>query len=356
MPTRRLLSALAAVALAALLAHPAVACTTFCFRSPGGVVFGKNYDWSIGYGLVVVNKRGVAKTAALEATDRPASWTAKYGSVTFNQFGRDTPNGGMNEAGLIVELMWLEDTKYPAADARPSVGTLGWIQYQLDRHATVQEVLDHADEIRISSSVPIHYLIADKSGAAATVEFLKGKLVCHEGSSLPVAALTNDTYDRSLDYLKRHQGFGGAAPPRSGPGSLDRFVRAAEAFRNFKADDSAVDYAFQTLANVAQGDYTKWSIVYDAGKQRIHFRTFDSPRVRFLDLKAFDFSCATPVKVLDINAALAGDVAGKFVEYTREANRALIFKSFRNVEFLASTPDAELDRLAAYPETTTCAE
>src|SRR3712207_5256230 len=95
--------------LAVLLALPArgSACTTFCLRAGDGVVFGKNYDFSIGYGMVVTNKRGVAKTALLETDDRPARWVSRYGSITFNQFGRESPSGGMNEAGLVVELMWL---------------------------------------------------------------------------------------------------------------------------------------------------------------------------------------------------------------------------------------------------------
>jgi penicillin V acylase-like amidase (Ntn superfamily) len=31
--------------------------------------------------------------------------------VTFNQYGRNFPSGGMNEAGLVIELMWLEGSR-----------------------------------------------------------------------------------------------------------------------------------------------------------------------------------------------------------------------------------------------------
>ena len=37
----------------------ALACTTFCLKNKGEVLFGKNYDWMVGDGLVFVNKRGV---------------------------------------------------------------------------------------------------------------------------------------------------------------------------------------------------------------------------------------------------------------------------------------------------------
>src|SRR6266480_3041856 len=118
--------------LVCLLVNQSFACTTFCLKHKGEVLFGKNYDWSIGDGLVFVNKRGIAKTATAEGTPRPAKWVSKYGSVTFNQYGRENPSGGMNEAGLVIELMWLDEAQYPKADARPTVGTLEWIQYQLD--------------------------------------------------------------------------------------------------------------------------------------------------------------------------------------------------------------------------------
>ena len=116
--------------LAIAVATAADACTTFC----AGGLFGRNYDFEIGYGHVIVNKRGVSKTSQ---TDKPASWTSRFGSITFNQFGRDSATGGMNEKGLVVELMWLDGTRYPAADARSEVGTLEWIQYQLDTASNV---------------------------------------------------------------------------------------------------------------------------------------------------------------------------------------------------------------------------
>ena len=122
------MKALIATLLVLALAVPGSACTTFCLRDGGRIVFGKNYDWSVGDGLLVVNKRGVARKADAESDPRPASWTSKYGSVTFNQYGRDFPSGGMNEKGLAIELMWLEGSRYPAADARPGVDNLQWIQ------------------------------------------------------------------------------------------------------------------------------------------------------------------------------------------------------------------------------------
>jgi len=71
--------------------HEALACTTFCLKNKGEVLFGKNYDWMIGHGMIFVNKRGVSKMSAAEKN--PARWNSKYGSITFNQYGREAPSG-----------------------------------------------------------------------------------------------------------------------------------------------------------------------------------------------------------------------------------------------------------------------
>lgn len=329
-----------AALLALSLSVPASACTTFCLRDGGRIVFGKNYDWSVGDGLLVVNKRGVARRADAGGDPRPASWTSKYGSVTFNQYGRDFPSGGINEKGLTIELMWLAGSRYPAADARPGVDVLQWIQYHLDNHATVAEVLESDKALRVVGPVPLHYLVADRQGQVATVEFLEGKMVAHTGQKLPVAALANDTYADSLS---------------EGPGSRSRFGRAAQRVRGFKARGTdAVAYAFETLDQVAQGSFTQWSIVYEVDRGRVHFRTRDRRKVRSLDLKDVDFSCATPVRVLDLDADAEGDVARRLVPYTPEINRELVTAAFRKTSFLSQTPRAEIERVARYPESAVC--
>ena len=95
------------------------ACTTFVLRSESQLLYGRSLDWLSGVGMVVVNKRDVARTALISPPGPPARWVSRYGSVTFNQVGRGLPYGGMNEVGLVVENMWLEETEYPEAAGRP---------------------------------------------------------------------------------------------------------------------------------------------------------------------------------------------------------------------------------------------
>jgi choloylglycine hydrolase len=97
------------------------ACTTFFLFDGQNAVFGRNYDWVTADGLLISNKRGLRKTSVVQPPNQPATWKSRYGSLTFNQYGREFPTGGMNEAGLVVELMWLDGTRYPL-DSRPAVG------------------------------------------------------------------------------------------------------------------------------------------------------------------------------------------------------------------------------------------
>lgn len=343
--------------LSSVFVSETLACTTFCLKNRGEVLFGKNYDWMIGDGLVFVNLRNVSKTSTDKSS--PAGWVSRYGSVTFNQYGRENPMGGMNEAGLVVELMWLDETEYPQADRRPTVDTLEWIQYQLDTAGSVDEVLKNAETVRISSLVTLHYLVSDKNGNSATVEFLDGKLVAHTGEKLAVAALANDTFEKSWKYASETLDFGGAKPLAQTESSFDRFTRAARATREFakqeKTEAEAVRYAFDVLSNVAQKNGTQWSIVYDQKRAKIHFRSRQSAPVKSVDLKQFDFACEGRVKIFDINTKdVSGDVSKKFIDYTRAANRDLIERSFGGTDFLKNTPAAVKDFLAEYPDGFTC--
>ena len=345
--------ALSFVVSVSVLSAQALACTTFCLKNGGEVLFGKNYDWMIGDGLIFVNKRNVEKRAMVSGKDAAARWISKYGSVTFNQYGRDNPSGGMNEAGLVIELMWLDDTQYPKADARPVVDVLEWIQYQLDTSANVEEVVRNAELVRIASPVKLHYLVNDRQGNSATVEFLDGRLVAHTGERLAAATLANDTYEKSLNYSRQT-----TAERAKSESSFDRFTRAAERTREFakkpKTEKEAVAYAFEILANVAQKDSTQWSIVYDQPRARIHFRSRQSAAIKTIDTRMFDYSCGGAVKIFDINSKETGDVTAKFTDYTRAANRDLIERAFSGTPFLKFVSAASRDELAAFPETFTC--
>jgi penicillin V acylase-like amidase (Ntn superfamily) len=334
---------IAGAATLLLGAASAAACTTFVMRDGELVLFGKNYDWSVGEGLLVVNPRGLARTAIVPAGVRAATWTSRFGSVTFNQYGVASPSGGINEAGLAIELMWLDETRYPDADARPVVGNLEWIQYQLDRHATVAEVIGSDAQVRIADNAPLHYLVADRSGEVAVIEFLAGRLQARRGNDLPVPALANDPYAEELASWQR----GGEA--------RSRFARAGRRALDFHAGGTraeALDYAFTTLRGVSQPS-TQWSIVYDLRKGELFFRTRNREAVRRLAVGGLDFRCAAGVRAVELDRP-GPDMAAALRPLTAQQHRGFLATVYAKTPFLADTPPARIEYLAKQPLAASC--
>ena len=332
-------------------------CTTFCIKANKDIVFGRNLDFATGLGYVTINKRNVTKTAFIGPPEKPMTWRSKYGSITFNQIGREFPYGGMNEAGLVVEQMWLAKTKYPEYDNRYGLSELQWIQYQLDNAATVNDVIASDALVRISlqSQATIHFLICDKQGRSATIEYINGKLVCHKDKNLPIAVLANSTYDESIDYVHRFAGFGGSETVRKTMNSLDRFAQAANMIENHdeKKNENIIDYSFDILKTVSQGEATHWSIVYDIANMKIYYKTYKNRKTRVVNFKDFNFSCELPVLLADIEDNI-DNYEEAFIEYNTKLNRDLIENVFNNVPFLANIPNEVRDSIARYPESVIC--
>lgn len=298
------------------------------------MVFGRNYDWISGTGMVCTNLKGLSKTSMKTQDGETASWVSQYGSITFNQYGKEFPTGGMNEKGLVVELMWLDETRYPAPDKRPAIGVLQWIQYQLDNCATVEELIATDKKIRIASkgTAPLHYLVADATGNVATIEFLDGKMTTHKGSDLPFPVLTNSVYEQSAgSYKLAVAASGGVTPFAFGNNSLDRFADACAMVKKLQQPENntpIVDYSFSILSKVAQGSHTKWSIVYDISNRKVLFKTQAFPEVKTLAFSAFRFDCQAEAKSFDMNQDINGEISGKFLPFSEGLNERIVEKSF----------------------------
>jgi hypothetical protein len=331
-----------AVLLSAATPRSAEACTTFMLERGGERVVGKSYDWHMGQGLVIVNKRGVAKQSlSAKPGDRPARWQSRHASVTFNQYGREFPAGGMNDAGLVVEIMWLDSSKYEPVDERPTLNELQWIQYQLDNFATVAEMITAARSVRVSPVyAAVHYLACDKTGACAAFEHIDGKQVITPGAR----ALTNHTYAESAAWAAKQP------QPPEGVGSLARFARAARQAAAPPGGDP-VAAAFALLDDVRSSE-SQWHIVYDPVHLRVSFRTRVSRDVKVLDLGKLDPSCAKPVALLDIDAFTKGDVGSLLRPYEQAKNRSLVERSVRRIR--DQLPPGAVDLIVAYPAALAC--
>jgi penicillin V acylase-like amidase (Ntn superfamily) len=309
--------------LGVITASTSSACTTFFITKNGEMVFGRNYDWITATGMVCTNLRGLQKTSMATQDGKTITWVSVYGSITFNQYGKEFPNGGMNEKGLVVELMWLDGTKYPEADNRPAVNVLQWIQYQLDRSATVDDVIGSDKIVRITGKgTPLHYLVADAGGHVATIEFLDGKMVVRRGKELPFAVLTNSTYDASIAQTK------GSDNNRAfADNSIDRFAKTCNMVQQYELQDvniPMVDYAFNILNKVSQNNWTKWNIVYDITHKKINFKSDRYTDIKTIAFTSFDFGCTSPPKMFNINQPGKGEISSSFKNLSINESRALV--------------------------------
>ncbi len=336
-----------------LLAANTYPCSTFLLSKNGRHVFGRNYDWVSGNGMVIVNARGVAKSSFMPPDGKAISWVSGYGSITFNQFGKEFPHGGMNERGLVVELMWLSGTDYPAADDRAAMNELQWIQYQLDNCATIEEVIATDKKIRIDrAGAPLHYLVADGSGKAATIEFLNGKMVVHKGNDLKYPVLTNTVYDDAVKLTN-----GSTSNKKYADNSLQRFSTACDMIQQYQADnikEDVVDYAFNILNKVAQKDYTKWSIVYDITNKQVHFIANGLNQRKSLALRDFNFTCNNPALAFSLFDSKSGAIASSFSPLSFEQNKTLIEKSAQESKSQVEISEKSQTRAAAYFRQVSC--
>ena len=297
-------------------------CTSFCLDDSGNMVFGSNYDNDKPEGMIFINKRGILKSGFMPGTTgEVAHWTSKYAGVSFTVVGYQLPWAGMNEKGLVMSTMALPETENPKPDERPPLHSPHWMQYMLDNCSSVKEVIAANPKVRIFETVD-HYLVADKSGDCAVIEFLDGRMVVHTGQKLAAPVLTNSMYSECIDYLEK-----GSAGVKVKDGiqiitsSLRRFKIAADRVRKFEpaSAEHAVNYAFETLEKVS-GDGTLWSIVFDTHDLSVYFRTKSHRSIRSLSLNDFDLSCQTPDMVIDIHEKLEGNIAEKMQVYSSDKN------------------------------------
>ncbi len=328
--------------IAAFFLGPRVeACSTFMLERGDTVLIGHNLDEYIPMpGLIIINPRGVSKHGIgwggflnpLRPAKPQLTWVSRYASVTYNAFGREFPDGGMNEAGLYVGEMSYWFTEYPKFKGAVRLYHHHWVQYLLDNYASVGQVLAVLERVVPDGHCRWQFFVTDSSGAVATITFVKGRAVVNTGDSLPVRVLCNRRYAREMDTLRLYQGFGGSRAVDIADTSDDRrFVRAAEMLRSQDRRIPAADYALAMLRQLDLGN-NKWSLAFDLKGHLVYFNTDRSRRMKSFDLAAFDLSPEAPAMVLDINRDIAGNVTDYFTPYSEAVQREYVSKMWNVID------------------------
>ncbi len=318
-------------------------CTFFRYKIGNKHIAGKNYDVPAPcYGLILWNPRGKRKEAMIKPPEKPVKWMSKYGSITFNQVGRDFPASGMNEKGLLVEQTTLWNTIYPDKDNRDAIKELQLIQYLLDTCSTTREAVDLIERVRISQdTAKLQYVISDGSGEICLIEFILGEMKIYYNDKFHNKVITNDMIDTSVDYLNTHLGFGGTKSVKYSKFSLDRYVVIVDELK--KVIDAKIHFDDIEILDKSKYEDTQWQIIYDFENMSIKWRTQSENHIKQILLNDYihEKNCLT----IDINNK-------ETKEYTYLINLELITHFFKDSKYFKSlrVRDSDIEFMASYPE------
>ncbi|SDJ63733.1 linear amide C-N hydrolase [Natronorubrum texcoconense] len=316
-------------------------CTRLVYLGPDDVVItGRSMDWHDEIGTNIwVFPRGMDRTGAVGPNS--VEWSAEYGSVIASAYDIASTDG-MNEAGLVANLLWLTESDYPEWDGdSPGLAISMWVQYVLDNFESVAEAVENHREdefVVVSEEIPdegrfatLHLSLSDATGDSAILEYVDGELTIHHGREYQV--MTNSPpFDQQLALDEYWSEIGGTVMLPGTNRPADRFARASfyvDAIPQTQDRRIATASVFGVIRNVSVPygistpdephiSSTRWRTVADHRDRRYYFESALSPNVFWLDLDELDFAADTGVRTLPLGQdqanVFAGDVAGEFVD------------------------------------------
>lgn len=339
--SRSLLFVLTSVlTLGLLLPDAANSCTRVVYHGPEDrFLTGRSMDWKLPMlSNMWVLPRGINRQG--EAGERSLQWTSRYGSLIVTGYDISTADG-MNEAGLVANLLWEVEATYPDDDGEtPQISVAVFPQYLLDRFATVAEAVEALESnplhvvtgplpVDPSRVATVHVSLSDATGDSAVIEFVDGEMVIHHSRDYQV--MTNEpTYERQLAVLEYWQGVN---PREFLPGTVrasDRFVRAHFYINSVVQSADARIAAASVFSVIRQTSVpwgisiedqpnlstTRWRVVADHKQRRYYAESVISPSVFWVDLDQLDFSDGSEVRKLDLGVdmqrVLSGEVSDLF--------------------------------------------
>ncbi|GBQ22239.1 choloylglycine hydrolase [Gluconacetobacter sacchari DSM 12717] len=348
MPIKRsFATACAALALSAGLAAPpaADACTRFVYQgAEGEVITARSMDWKTDVGTNLwVFPRGMKRSG--EAGPHSIRWTSRYGSVIASGYDVATTDG-MNEAGLVANVLWLVESSYPAYDGKtPGLALSAWAQYVLDNFATVQQAVDMLARqpfTIVTANVPgesrlatLHLSLSDASGDSAIIEYIDHRQVIHHSRAYQV--MTNSpTFEQQLALNAYWTQIGGTVMLPGTNRASDRFARAAfyvNAIPKSENPVEAIASVFSVIRNVSVPfgittpdqpniSSTRWRTVADQKRKLYFFESALTPNIFWVDLKTLDFSEKT----------------GKVMKLDLGPNQTHIYSGVANDRFRVAAP------------------
>lgn len=318
----------------------AEACTRLVYLGADeSVITARSMDWKTDVGTNLwIFPRGMQRSGNVGPNS--IEWTSRYGSVIASAYDIATTDG-MNEAGLVANVLWLVESEYPPETAdKPGLTIAAWAQYVLDNFASVAEAvaaLEAEPFVLVTDAVPgeerlatLHLSLSDASGDSAIVEYIEGRQVIHHSRAYQV--MTNSpTFQQQLALNDYWNQIGGTVFLPGTNRAADRFARASfyvDAIPKFEDQNLAVASVFSVIRNVSVPfgistpdqpniSSTRWRTVADQGRRIYLFESALTPNTFWVDLKSIDFSAEsgqTKRLVLGPNQSqtYAGDATSSF--------------------------------------------
>lgn len=344
-------------------------CSMISLSSNDTVIIGRNHDENLSNCMVIFNPKDLYKKGFEYENEIYPEWTAQYASITFNILGAGFAILGMNEKGLAIGHMGFREAKYPPKDDRPVLDQIQFITYILDNCANTSEVIKTSNEIRIDdeSITREHYFVCDKSGEQAIIEPIEGKLVIYTNETIPYPIISNDNYEKSLEYLKSYKGFGGEKPiPERTFGVKEIMAIGATKIKSYKESnkEGIINTAFSILHDIGFNKYpppegievhpnygTQFTTVFDLKNLSVYFRTKSNSSIRKIDFDYFNASCISGIKMLEIENTEDGTVNNLFTDYSVEKSKNYLIEWNKQSNPLSMEL---IDFLSQYAETFIC--
>lgn len=315
------------------------ACTRVVYKGPNNTILtGRTMDFSLEIPANLwIFPRGIKRNG--EVGTNSIEWTSKYGSIASSSWDIATPDG-MNEKGLVANMLWLVQSEYPKFEKdgdKKGLAISAWAQYALDNFATVAEAVEAFSKeefVIVSDFIPgtdkfttVHLSLSDATGDSAIFEYVNGKLEIHHDPSYIV--MTNDPlYKDQLAIGEYWKNIPGKIFLPGTNNASDRFVRASfyiDAIPQTDDQRVAVASVFSVIRNVSvpygfsiEGfpnlSTTRWRVVSDQKNLIYYFETALTPNTFWVDLKKVDFNEKATIKKLDLsnNKTYAGEVSAEF--------------------------------------------
>ncbi|MBV4359670.1 linear amide C-N hydrolase [Pinibacter aurantiacus] len=316
-------------------------CTRVVYKGLNGIILtARSMDWKEDMGTNLwIFPRGMQRNG--EVGPSSVKWTSKYGSVIASGYDFSTTDG-MNEKGLVANMLWLAESEYPTWDgkSKPGLSIAAWVQYVLDNFVTVNETVKALEKepfIVITDKAPgvgearlanLHLSVSDPTGDNAIFEYVQGKLIIHHDTAYTV--MTNSPiFDKQLALNEYWREIGGTVMLPGTNRASDRFARASFYIEAIPKTDNtriAVASVFSVIRNCSVPfgittpgqpniSSTRWRTVADHKNLVYYFESALTPNTFWVDFKDVDFSEKAAVKKLSVanNETYAGNAAKSFV-------------------------------------------